>query len=101
ASRAETYGMVVTEGLARGLPAVATAVGGVPEALGPAVDGSPPGLLVRPGDPVAFAGALRCWLGDTELRQRLRHAAEERRRTLSGWSATSGRISRVLAEVAA
>ena len=34
-SRAETYGMVVTEALARGIPVLATDVGGVPEALGP------------------------------------------------------------------
>ena len=34
ASRAETYGMVVTEALARGLPVIAAAVGGVAEALG-------------------------------------------------------------------
>jgi glycosyltransferase involved in cell wall biosynthesis len=96
ASRAETYGMVVTEALARGLPVVATAVGGLPEALGRGADGSRPGLLVPPGDSAAFAAALRRWLGDAELRQRLRHAAQERRLTLSGWSATAERISRVL-----
>ena len=48
ASRAETYGMVVTEGLARGLPVVATSVGGLPSALGRGADGSRPGLLVCP-----------------------------------------------------
>ena len=47
ASRAETYGMVVTEALARGIPVVATSVGGLPEALGGAKDRRP-GLLVRP-----------------------------------------------------
>ncbi len=34
ASHGETYGMVVTEALARGVPVLATDVGGVPEALG-------------------------------------------------------------------
>ncbi len=101
ASRAETYGMVVTEALARGLPVIATAVGGLPEALGRGADGNRPGLLVPPGDSAAFAAALRGWLGDTDLRRRLRQAAGQRRATLSGWSATSVRISRVLAEVAA
>ena len=48
ASRGETYGMVVTEALARGIPVLATAVGGLPEALGRAPDGSLPGLLVDP-----------------------------------------------------
>ena len=50
-SRAETYGMVVAEALARGLPVVAAEVGGVPEALGHGADGTRPGLLVPPGDP--------------------------------------------------
>lgn len=101
ASRAETYGMVVTEALARGLPVIATAVGGLPEALGRGADGRRPGLLVPAGDSVPFAAALRGWFGDVDLRQRLRHAARERRLTLAGWSTTSVRIARVLAEVAA
>lgn len=58
-SRAETYGMVVTEALARGIPVLATAVGGVPEALGRAPDGTLPGLLVpeAPAGPPSGAGA--------------------------------------------
>jgi len=100
ASRGETYCMVVTEALARGLPVVASAVGGLPEALGRGPEGSRPGLLVPPGDPVALAEALRAWLGDADLRRRLRHAAEQRRATLSGWSSTADQISRVIAGVA-
>ena len=99
ASRAETYGMVVTEALARGLPVVATAVGGLPEALGRSPGGRP-GLLVPADDPAALAAALRCWLDEPGVRQRLRAAVQDRRATLSGWSATSERIRRVLAEVA-
>ncbi len=100
ASRGETYGMVVTEALARGLPVVATTVGGLPETLGRTAAGSRPGLLVPPGDAAALATALRSWLGDDALRQRLRNAAQERRPTLSDWTATAARVSGVLAEVA-
>lgn len=101
ASRAETYGLVVTEALARGLPAVVMSVGGVPEALGHGPEGTRPGLLVPPGDPHALAGALRSWLSEAELRELLRNAARGRRLTLSPWSVTSGRIASVLAQVAA
>jgi glycosyltransferase involved in cell wall biosynthesis len=98
-SLAETYGMVVTEALARGLPVLATRVGGLPEALGRGAGAGTPGLLVPPGDPVRLADALRWWLEDAELRRRLRRAARERRSALSGWSTTARRVSHVLAGV--
>jgi len=97
ASRAETYGMVVTEALARGVPVVAADVGGLTEALGHGADGIRPGMLVPPDDPAALAAALRAWLGDAELRRRLRQAARERRESLPGWSTTTSVIAGVLA----
>jgi glycosyltransferase involved in cell wall biosynthesis len=96
ATRGETYGMVVTEALARGLPVIASHVGGLPLALGHAADGSRPGLLVPPDDPRALAGALRRWLEDGDLRARLRAAAADRRTTLTGWDATASRVAAVL-----
>jgi glycosyltransferase involved in cell wall biosynthesis len=100
ASHAETYGMVVTEALARGLPVVAAEVGGVTEALGHGEDGMRPGLLVPPGDPAALGAALRAWLGDAELRGRLRRAARERRASLRAWPATASAVHGVLAGAA-
>jgi glycosyltransferase involved in cell wall biosynthesis len=97
ASRAETYGMVVIEALARGLPVVAAEVGGLTEALGHGADGVRPGLLVAPADPAALGSALRAWLGDAELRRRLRRAAVQRRRSLAGWSTTTSVLAGVLA----
>ncbi|HET6212691.1 MAG TPA: glycosyltransferase family 4 protein [Micromonosporaceae bacterium] len=96
ASRGETYGMVVTEALARGIPVLATRADGLPEALGHAPDGSPPGVLVRPGDPAALAGAVRRWLSDADLRQHLRRSARARRSTLTGWPATVEQVSKIL-----
>ncbi len=94
-SRLESYGMVVTEALAVGLPVVAAAVGGVPEALGWTPAG-PPGLLVPADDADALGDALVTWLRDAGMRERLRRAAHERRRTLEGWEATARRMAAVL-----
>ena len=100
ASRAETYGMVVTEALARGLPVLAADVGGVTEALGHGEGGTRPGLLVPPANPTALGAALRAWLGDAALRGRLRRAARERRTSLRGWPATTSILAGVLAGAA-
>jgi glycosyltransferase involved in cell wall biosynthesis len=97
ASRAETYGMVVSEALARGLPVIAAEVGGLTEALGHGADGIRPGLLVPPNDAASFGAALRTWLGDAALRGRLRRAARERRESLARWSTTASVVAGVLA----
>jgi glycosyltransferase involved in cell wall biosynthesis len=80
---------------------LATDVGGVTEALGCGKDGTRPGLLVPPGDPAALGAALRAWLGDAELRGRLRRAARERRASLRPWAATASDVAGVLGGVAA
>ena len=94
ASRGETYGMVATEALARGIPVLAVRVGGLPVALGHAPDGSVPGLLVEPDE---LTGAVRRWLTDASLRDRLRRSARDRRETLTGWDVTARIVSGVLA----
>jgi glycosyltransferase involved in cell wall biosynthesis len=99
-SRGETYGMVVTEALARGLPVVATDVGGVAETLGHGTGAVRPGLLVPPEDPAALGEALRTWLDDPEVRLSWRRAARERRASLGGWSTTTSVLAGVLAEAA-
>jgi glycosyltransferase involved in cell wall biosynthesis len=95
-SRSETYGMTVTEALAHGVPVIATAVGGLPEAFGSTADGSGPGQLIPPGDAAALAAALGDWLGDEEHRHRLRAAVRQRQPTLLGWEQTTQEIADAL-----
>lgn len=96
-TRREAYGMVISEALARGIPVLATGVGGVGEAMGAAPDGRVPGRTVAPGDAGALRAALRRWLTDPGERERLRSAARGRRATLDGWDATVDAVERVLA----
>jgi glycosyltransferase involved in cell wall biosynthesis len=88
--------MVVTEALARGLPAIASAVGGVPEALGAGPGGVLPGMLVPPEDPALLAGALRAWLEEPALRSRARTAARHRQHELPSWAGTAACVGEAL-----
>ena len=96
-SLVEAYGMVVTEALARGIPAIVSA-GGPAEALGLAPDGTRPGVVIRPGDTAALARQLRQWLTDEGHRARLRSSAASRRPLLPGWDSTARLIRSALVD---
>jgi glycosyltransferase involved in cell wall biosynthesis len=87
----ETYGMAVAEALARGLPIVSTTTGAIP-----ALVGDEAGLLVRPGDVEALAGALTRVIGDAEFRQRLRAGAIRMRGRLPSWEDAARRFGAAL-----
>lgn len=92
-SRVEAYGMVVPEALARGIPVVASAVGGVSEAMG--ADGPLPGVCVPPGDASALVAALHGPLQDPAVRGEWRIRALGRRGRLATWSIATGRLASV------
>jgi len=86
-SHFETYGMVLTEAMARGLPIVTTTGGAIPSTVPSEV-----GVMVPPGDHVALACALRDLLtapGDTaparRSREELAAAALRHALTLPTW----------------
>jgi glycosyltransferase involved in cell wall biosynthesis len=96
-SRAETWGLVVTEALARGIPAVVSADTGAVEALTGGLPGDPaglPGAAVPAGDPGALAAAVRALLGPD--RGRARAAARRRRSSLPTWTDTARTVHTAL-----
>jgi glycosyltransferase involved in cell wall biosynthesis len=71
-----------------GVPVVATAVGGVPDAVETGVTG----LLCPPGDAEALAGAVARLIEDPDLRQAMGAAARERVGTVFSIDACSQRL---------
>ena len=99
-SRIESYGLVIGEALARGIPAVVTAGTGAVEALEQGAtsraeaswdrpSGATPGAAIPAGDPASLAGMLRRWLSEPTVRRAWRQAALARRDTLPGWQQTA------------
>jgi glycosyltransferase involved in cell wall biosynthesis len=82
-SRREGYGVVVREAMAHERPVVASAVGGLLDAVEDGVTG----VLVPPRDPAALRRALERLLVNAEERRRLGAAAREKARHELSWDA--------------
>jgi glycosyltransferase involved in cell wall biosynthesis len=95
-SRAETYGMVVTEALARGIPVLVTDAGGLQETLGHDPAGRVPGLVAAAQDAKSLGVVLKRWLTESLLRNGLCQSARARRGMLDGWEVTSRCVARAL-----
>jgi glycosyltransferase involved in cell wall biosynthesis len=91
----ENFPHTVVEALAVGTPVIATAVGGVAELVR---DGEN-GLLVPPGDPEQLAAAVRRFLSDERLGERLRERAAASVADL-GEEQVYGRLEELLERVA-
>jgi len=74
-SKSEGHPLVVLEAMARGLPIVATSVGGIADTVQSGVNG----FIAPVGDKEAIANALHKLADDPALRARMSHAS----RTLS------------------
>jgi phosphatidyl-myo-inositol alpha-mannosyltransferase len=86
----ESFGIVLVEAMAAGLPVVASGVAGYDEVVHDGVDG----LLVPPRDPEALARAIGKVLDDPALARRLGDAGRERAATFD-WSVIVERIEAI------
>jgi phosphatidylinositol alpha-mannosyltransferase len=82
----ESFGLVLLEAMAAGVPVVASRVAGYADLMGSDV-----GLLVPPGDPGALRAALRRALGDADLRARM-GAAGRRHAHAFDWDRVAARV---------
>ncbi len=89
----ESFGVVLVEGMAAGLPVVASDIPGYRDLVRPEW-----GRLVPPGDPQALAAALGELLADEALRARMGEAARQEALRYD-WSCVAERILAVYADV--
>ena len=80
------------EGLATGLPVIASRVGGLPDLVGSA------GVLVEPDDPAALAEAIATLADDAAARRRMSERARAHA-VAHDWSWAWSNLRRVLEEL--
>lgn len=85
----ESFGIVLVEAMAAGLPVVASDIRGYDEVVRHDVDG----LLVPPGDPVALAAAVGSVLDDHDMASRLSLAGQVRARAFDWGTVTAQLIT--------
>jgi glycosyltransferase involved in cell wall biosynthesis len=95
-SRYEGFGIAYLEGMAFGLPALATTAGGASEV----VDHRETGSLVPPDDPDRLAAALRALLSDRDRLRERSLAARDRYETHPSWDESTAEARAFLGEVA-
>jgi len=83
-SLSESFGVVVIEAMASGLPIVASRVGGIPEVVEEGITG----ILVPPADSPALSEALLRLLKDPERRKKMGRNGRERVIKLFSWDKT-------------
>jgi phosphatidylinositol alpha-mannosyltransferase len=91
----ESFGIVLVEALAAGLPVVASDIPGYDEVVRDGLDG----LLVPPRDPGALAAAVARVLDDPALSASLASAGRDRARSFD-WGVVTGRIEALYARAA-
>lgn len=94
-SRREGYGMAAREAMAHGRPVVATAVGGLRDA----VDDGVTGILVEPGAPAELAAAIRALLDDPERAARLGAAGRAAAERDYSWPVASASLLALYGEL--
>ncbi len=86
-STTETFGNVILESFASGIPAVGVAKGGVGDVINHGYDG----FLAKPNDPVDFAVHIEKFLADSTLLKTLGRQGRETAKKYS-WSAINSRL---------
>lgn len=92
-TRFETCSLATREAMARGLPVVASRVGGLPENFGEANAGH----LVPPDDAPALAAALRDLVERPSVRRAMGRAAHRRSQAFPTWTAAASRFAQFVA----
>ncbi len=92
----ESFGVVLIEAMAAGLPVVASAIPGYDEVVTDGVEG----FLVPPREPRALSAAIERVLDDQELARAMADAGRRRAATFD-WSVVVGQLEALYAEAAA